>query len=97
MAQYDLYVNGDGYLLEVQSELLDQLDTRIVVPLICASDAPKPMRRLNPIVVVNGKNHVLVPQFLAAIQRKELGEPNSNLAHLHDDIRAAMDMVFIGF
>jgi len=36
MARYDLYPNpfGRGYLLDVQSDLLDELATRVVIPVM---------------------------------------------------------------
>ena len=44
MAQYDVVRNpeGSGYLLDVQSDLLDGLTTRLVVPLMPQTQAPKP-------------------------------------------------------
>lgn len=49
MAQYDVFLNSDGsgYLLDVQSDLLDGLATRLVIPLLPASQAPKPATGLN--------------------------------------------------
>jgi toxin CcdB len=44
MAKYDVFPNpsGDGYLLDVQTDLLSDLNTRVVVPLLQTSSAPKP-------------------------------------------------------
>lgn len=50
MARYDVYPNPDGgYILDVQADLLDDLTTRVVVPLMMATLAPSPAKRLNPI------------------------------------------------
>ncbi|WP_352782400.1 CcdB family protein [Mesorhizobium sp. M0643] len=56
MARYDFYqsAEGDGYLLDVQSDLLGRLDTKVIVPLMPANKAPVPGRRLNPIFTING-------------------------------------------
>ncbi len=99
MAQYDVYANkgGAGYLLDVQSDLLNVLNTRVVVPLMPEAGAPMPMRRLNPVIVVSGTNYILASQFLAAVPMSELDTPITNAADQHDTIRAALDMVFIGF
>ena len=42
MARFDVYRNpeGSGYLLDVQADLLSDLNTRVVVPLIPAELAP---------------------------------------------------------
>ncbi|MGL4490195.1 MAG: CcdB family protein [Rhizobiaceae bacterium] len=99
MAQYDVYANkgAAGYLMDIQSDLLNQLNTRVVVPLLPVSHAPTPLRRLNPIMIVSDANYVFASQFMAAIEISELDTPLANFADQHDTIRAALDMVFIGF
>ena len=99
MARYDFYQNteSDGYLLDVQSDILEGLNTRVVVPLMQPRIAPLPGRRLNPTFVVNGKDHVMVTQFMSAFSASELRDPEGNLSRHHDDIVAALDMLFQGF
>ena len=62
MTQYDVFWNpeGPGYLLDVQSDLLDGLTTRLVVPLMPQTQAPKPAARLNPIVKIAEEPHFMV-------------------------------------
>lgn len=97
--RYDVYRNigGAGFLLNIQSDLLDVLNTRVVVPLLPSSEAPLPAARLNPVIVVDGANHVMVTQYMAAIPLATLGEPVGNLLPHHDQIAAALDMLFQGF
>ena len=99
MARYDFYLNteGGGYLLDVQSDLLEGLSTRVVIPLMPPKIAPVPGRRLNPTFAINGKDHVMVTQFVSAFNVAELREPEGNLSKHHDDIVAALDMLFQGF
>jgi toxin CcdB len=99
MARYDFYRIGesDGYLLDVQSDILEGLGTRVVVPLMPPEIAPLPARRLNPIFAVNGKDHVMVTQFVSAFSASELRHLEGNLSRHHDDIVAALDMLFQGF
>lgn len=70
MARYDVFPHhqGSGYLLDIQADLLEGLDNRIVVPLLLPQDAPKSASRLNPIFSIKGKDHVMVTQFMAAVQ-----------------------------
>lgn len=99
MARFDVYANpgGAGYVLDVQADLLDALNTRIVVPLMAATDAPVPAKRLNPVFRIGDEPFVLVTQFMAAIPQKHLRRPITNLA-LHDsEIMAALDMLLVGF
>ncbi|MGX7875410.1 CcdB family protein [Mesorhizobium sp. ORM6] len=99
MARYDFYRNadGDGYLLDVQSDLLGGLSTRVVIPLMPSQIAPVPGRRLNPTFAINGKDHVMVTQFISAFTASELSDAEGNLSKHHDDIVAALDMLFHGF
>ena len=99
MAKYDIheYRSGDGYLLDVQADLLDHLNTRVVVPLLPKNNAPQPAARLNPIFEVEGVPHVMAAQFLAAIPRNELGKKVTNIEPRFAEITAALDMVFQGF
>ena len=99
MAQYDVFRNpeGSGYLLDVQSDLLDGLTTRLVVPLMPQTQAPKPAARLNPIVNIAEEPHIIVTQFMAAVPAKLLSEPATSVSRLRDDITAAIDMLTHGF
>ena len=49
-----------GYVLDVQADLLSNLDTRTVVPLLPAEAAPQPITELNPAFDVLGKPHVMI-------------------------------------
>lgn len=98
MARYDVYANpGGGYVLDVQADLLDELKTRIVIPLIIKDMAPIPAKRLNPSFEIEGDEHVLVTQFMSAIPVSILKNPVTNLSVSHDEIVSALDMAFHGF
>ncbi|WP_027166701.1 CcdB family protein [Mesorhizobium sp. WSM3224] len=99
MARYDFYriARSDGYLLDVQSDLLEHLDTKVVVPLLPPNMAPLPARRLNPVFRIDGEDHVMVTQFISALTASELQAAEGNLSRHHDDIVAALDMLFQGF
>ncbi|MQP64074.1 plasmid maintenance protein CcdB [Niveispirillum sp. SYP-B3756] len=64
MARFDVYPlgSGTGYVLDVQANLLRDLNTRMVVPLVARSQAPKPISRLNPIFRVMGEDFVMMTQ-----------------------------------
>ncbi len=99
MAKYDVYVGvgGIGYMIDVQSEILDGLNSRVMVPLILMDDAPMPAKRLNPVFMIDGVNHVMVTQFLASVPPSILKDTVGNLSDRHDEITNALDMVFQGF
>jgi len=99
MARHDVYPDpdGDGYLLDVQTDFLQGLNVRIVVPLRTLPNAPKPARRLNPIFLIGIVEHVMVTQFLAAIPEKALKNPVTHLRAEADTITTALDMLLQGF
>lgn len=98
MARHHVHrqANGD-FLLDVQAPALGDLNTRAVVPLMPPDLAPKPGRRLNPLFTVNGLPLVMVTQYIAAVPSSALGPAVSNLDAHHDEIVAALDMLFLGF
>lgn len=104
MAQFDVYRNPNAasrarnpYLLDVQSDLLGPLSTRIVVPL-CKPDvlSGKPAERLNPAFEIEGRKLLMLTPELAGVPKKALGEVVANLASERTAIVAALDLALTG-
>jgi len=98
MARYDIHAapSGSGYVVDMQADLLDALNTRVVVPLLPEDAAPPPARYLNPVIEVDGTPHVLVTQYLAAVRRSVLGPVIGSVRSRRDDITRALDMLTHG-
>ena len=98
MARFDLYADpgGNGYLLDVQADLLGSLNTRVVVPVIPRAKAPPPARELNPVFNIRSEQHVMVTQFLSAVPILHLAEPVANLLAHDTEITNALDMLLNG-
>ena len=99
MARYDVYPNpsGRGYLVDLQTDLLDIINTRVVAPLVPASSAPALAGRLNPVFLIEGGQYVMITQSLAAVPAHILDKPVANLSANFAEITNAVDMVFQGF
>ncbi|MBB3965255.1 CcdB family protein [Rhizobium metallidurans] len=97
MARFHVYEVGDGYALDVQSNLLDRLQTRVMIPLVAASHVINIMSRLNPVVVVGGKTYLMSTERMASIPLSEIGVEIADLTPRSDDITAALDFLFQGF
>lgn len=98
MAQFDVYRTKTKLLIiDCQSDLLDHLDTRFVVPLILANLTPPQMPRLTPIFEIAGENYIMATQYAASFAKRDLGQPLVNLDHERDRILAAVDMLTSGF
>ncbi|MFC4259739.1 CcdB family protein [Marinobacter lacisalsi] len=82
MARFDIFENRDGagYLLDVQSDLLNGFNTRVVVPLLPKSSAPSPAQRLNPVFSIEGQEVVMATQYMAAVPEGELRSGVCSLA-----------------
>ncbi|MBT5497036.1 MAG: CcdB family protein [Alphaproteobacteria bacterium] len=102
MPQFDVYANPGRnadlipLLLDVQSDLLDPLDTRLVAPLVDATRA-KAISRLNPEFIIEGRRLFLSTQEMSGYPRRALGEPLLNLSQRRDEILAAIDFLIHGF
>lgn len=99
MARLTVYRNpaGPGYLMDVQADVLSHLNTRMVVPLLPLDVAPMPAKTLNPLLEVEGATYSMVTQFMAAIPAKALKGAVMNAGDRHDEVVAAMDLLFQGF
>ncbi|MEW5853835.1 MAG: CcdB family protein [Myxococcota bacterium] len=104
MPQFDVFRNpgpgartGIPYLLDVQSDLLRHLATRVVIPLCRPSVLEgKPARYLNPAFEVEGKTVLLLTPQIAGVPKTALGVRVGNLAKERDAIIRAVDMVLAG-
>lgn len=96
MAQFDVHGFGDALVLDCQSDLLEQIDSRFVVPLVAHSEAAHVARRLNPIFEVNGERYVMLTQAAAAVRRRELGAVVTSLAAHSFEITGALDVLIGG-
>jgi toxin CcdB len=101
MAQFDIHRNpGQGpyaFVVDVQADLLAQLDTRVVVPMIArARYAGTPLRRLDPIVTHQRSEYVVVVQLLATVPRSVLGRAVGSLAAKRAELIAAFDLLLTG-
>ncbi|UOA34066.1 Toxin CcdB (plasmid) [Sulfitobacter sp. DSM 110093] len=99
MPKYDVFPNpsGDGYLLDVQTDLLSDLNTRMVVPLLPTSSAPKSATRLNPVFDFEDQQVVMVTQFMAAVPAGILRVSIGKLDEEFEKVTSAIDMLFQGF
>ena len=98
MAQFDVYRNRDepGYLLDCQADLLSDLSTRLVVPLLPPDYAPIPSRRLNPTLRIAGEDFVMMTHFAAAVQGRSLGKVVGSVANDYITVMNAFDVLLTG-
>lgn len=85
-------------LLNVQADLVGELGTRVVVPMTAATAVARraAMRTLTPVLVVDGKDYLLMTPQLAGIAARELGPPVADLSGERPAVLAALDLLFTG-
>lgn len=102
--QFDVFQNKNPnsqervpYLLDVQAELLDALDTRVVVPLLAKQASSRYIvNGLMPVLEIKGKPYIALTPQMAGIPRRELGPCVGNLRHARTEIIGALDLLFTG-
>jgi toxin CcdB len=83
-------------LLNVQSDLISETGTRVVVPMMRADRGMPAMPPLVPTVPVKGKAHVLVTPLLAGAELADLGALEADLSEDRGTIMAALDLLISG-
>lgn len=83
-------------LLDVQSDIMPDLGTRVVVPLRPAGSKARLIDTLMPVVSVDGKPYALITPQLAGIPRAQLGVKVADLPQYREAIIAALDLLVTG-
>ncbi len=102
MAQFDVYHNPVGtmsnvpFVVDVQSDHLGRMPTRMVVPLARPDSLLQPIRHLNPVFEVDGMALILLTEQAAALPTPVLERRVASLANHRLDIIAALDFLFTG-
>ena len=104
MAQFDVYENPNKetnqivpYLLDLQADLLDNLATRVVAPLVAAALMGGAVQHLNPRFKVKDNVVFMSTAELAGVPIGALGERVGSLREQRNEIIAALDFLFTGF
>src|SRR5687768_650253 len=104
MSQFHLYKNSNKatqktypYLLDIQSNLLSDIRTTVVVPLMPNRLAGShTISRLNPVIRIGNEKFTVMTQNLAGIDRSILSDSVGDLSHYRSEIFAAIDFVLSG-
>jgi toxin CcdB len=103
--QFSVYRNKNSrtkgsfpLLVDVQSDLLEPLNTRVVIPMTkVPALTRKPISHLTPEVSFDGDRYLLMTPQMAGIGRAELGPHAGTLAEERQTILAAIDFLLTGF
>lgn len=104
MAQFSVHKNKDPktrdaypYLVDIQANLLRDLQTRVVVPLIKqAAMGKKSIDTLTPSVEVDGQKFLMLVPQLAGIPVGSLGPEVASLVSHREKVVASIDFLVTG-
>ena len=100
MAQFDIYSipvrGGVEFLVDLQDDLLENLATRVVAPLVEPAKVGQAMLTLHPRIWVGNEPYVLLTHLLAAIPSASLVARVGSAKTQRQEIVAAVDMLFTG-
>ena len=101
MAQFDVYENTNEktkanipYLLDIQNDILKNLSTRVVIPLVVST---KSINLLNPEYTINEITVTLSTAEIASIPMEIFGNKISSLKDKREEIIGAVDFLVTGF
>lgn len=105
MASFSVYSNPDQtsqksipFLLDIQSDILSKLDTRIVIPLYLKTiNKIHPISRLTPTVIFQNLTLVAMIPELAGVSKRHLGPEVGRLSESRSEMLAAIDLLITGF
>ena len=105
MARFDVYPNPGQhakttpFLLGVQSDLLDGLESRMLIPLRALVDFPKVNlpQRLIPVLTIAGVDFLLETPKMGAVPRSLFKSPVASLSDKQSQTTSALDFLFQGF
>jgi toxin CcdB len=86
------------YVLDIQSDFLELLDTRLVIPLSLKSVfTDKAMKDLTPTISINGDEYILLTQQMAAIHKKNLGSFVYDCSESRHQVLSSIDFLITGY
>ncbi|HET9811257.1 MAG TPA: CcdB family protein [Sphingomicrobium sp.] len=91
-----MHALGSGLVIDCQADLLSDLNTRFVVPLIPFDGAPRPARRFNPVFRIGDRDYAMETQFAGSVEKRELGSIVASLKEYSFEITAALDVLISG-
>ena len=87
---------GGTLVIDCQSDLLRDMQSRFVVPLFGADEIDDAAPRLNPEIWVDGQIYRLFPQGAATLSIQELSNRRANLSDSGFSILDAIDVLVSG-
>lgn len=103
MNQFDLYSNSDPdtsraypYFVDIQTDLLDILNSRVVIPLAVARPEKSLPKNLCPAFEINGEIFYLLTHQITTVSKSFLKDKEGSLLLNRAEIIDALDFLVSG-
>ncbi|MEY8712319.1 CcdB family protein [Mangrovibacter phragmitis] len=105
MAQYAVYVNRSPktrqqypFIIDIQSDLLDEYDSRVVMPLAPMTAQNSQIRSLTPVISVSGQRYVVIVKSVTTVSKDKLKEADvvAVVPEIHADILSGLHGIVSG-
>ncbi len=101
MAQFDVYKNENEltnqkvpYLLDIQNDILDSINTRVVIPLVRDKND---FKGLTKEFIIENKKVYLTTSQMGAVHKNELKTKITTLINQKEEIKNSIDFLIYGF
>lgn len=104
MKQFDVYVNTDKgtnktypYFINIQTGLLDTLNSRVVIPLTPAGTSDKSFpNNLCPVIKIKHKDYAVLTHQITSVSASFLKIHECSITSYRDEIITAIDFLVTG-
>jgi toxin CcdB len=101
MAQFDVYKNENQltnekvpYLLDIQNDILDSINTRVVIPLV---KDMKDFKGLTKEFIIENQKVYLTTSQMGTVHKNELKTKVTTLQNQKEDIKNSINFLIYGF
>lgn len=86
------------YFINVQSDMLAHLNTRLVMPLTQKANSNSQVKALTPVVTIEQVGYVVLTTMITTTDVKNLkdGDAVMDASYLRDQLVSAIDMMILG-
>ncbi|MGV8002453.1 CcdB family protein [Photorhabdus temperata subsp. temperata] len=105
IAQYAVYRNKSPksreqypFIIDIQSDLLDDYDSRVIMPIALLSDKNSRVKTLTPVIKIKGDQYVIITKSVTTVAKSKLKAADivCVMPGIHSDIMAALDTIVSG-
>ncbi|CND13409.1 cytotoxic protein [Yersinia intermedia] len=98
LQEYSQEQTNIPYFIDIQTDFLNHLSTRLVIPLARKQPTNSQVKVLSPVLTIDHVDYVIMTSLLTTTDVKNLSsdKPMMDARHLRDELIAAIDFLILG-